>query len=196
LEAPLAVNPSEGKGLVMKSLVFCCCAFICQISWAGVNQFQYVLAHPDVQSAIPQAGLIKTTVTAGEVRNCRSDYQISAAYAHETCDVKVGISTCAQDPPIIGARVCEETGIFIKIADTDVYSFEKDIRPVFQDKCTKCHGAGKMKPTDYTDYDAAVAHKDDLMKKVVNSTNMPMGTTMDGTLRAKVGQWISGGTPK
>jgi uncharacterized membrane protein len=74
-------------------------------------------------------------------------------------------------------------------------TFYADVQPVFKARCTTCHGAGKMRPSDYTDYNTVVSMKDQVYQRVVVQKNMPIGMHIDPNTLAMINTWFTNGLP-
>lgn len=74
-------------------------------------------------------------------------------------------------------------------------TFERDIRPIFKDKCSMCHNTGSAIP-NWDIYDVSFSLKDRLMNRVVVLKNMPIGTTMTEQERGLLAEWIQLGAPQ
>ena len=182
----------------MKMLILAISAVISSGAWADLSQLQGVLADPQVQGKIPADGLLSVTVTPLEVQKCAASYTVNALYPSYKCSLDVVVGTCQPGATLVGALNCEVSQRIMEMSATVTAtpSFAKDIKPIFQAKCTMCHGSGKSRPENFTDYATAVANKSAINARVVENKDMPMGVSMDQGSRDLIGAWVNAGTPK
>lgn len=73
-----------------------------------------------------------------------------------------------------------------------VFTFNKDIKSIFQNRCSVCHSSSTGLP-DWTSYEVSKAKGDRLMDRVVVRRDMPMGMPMEDMERSMVKAWIENG---
>lgn len=182
----------------MKMLILTLGALISSGAWADLSQMQSVLADPQVQATLPAEGLLSVTVTPLEIQKCQTSYTVNALYPSYKCSLDVIMGTCQPGATLVEPLNCEVSQRIMEMSATVTAtpSFAKDIKPIFKAKCTMCHGTGKSRPENFTDYATAVANKNMINSRVVENKDMPMGVSMDQGSRDLIGAWVNAGTPK
>lgn len=71
-----------------------------------------------------------------------------------------------------------------------------DVQAIFQNRCTMCHGPGKMHPKDWSDYATAFSNRALIDRRVWEVRDMPMGGNITEAERARIHQWIADGAPE
>lgn len=74
-------------------------------------------------------------------------------------------------------------------------TFEKDIKPMFRQKCSHCH-TKTFKTGSWLDYDNVVKNKDKILYRVTVKKDMPRGMYMSPDDRLKIKRWIEEGCKK
>lgn len=72
-------------------------------------------------------------------------------------------------------------------------TYRGQVRDIFVNRCSMCHGDGKMNPSDWTDYAQAFAKKDLILQRVVVEGTMPMGSPLEDADRELIRRWIDKG---
>ena len=75
-------------------------------------------------------------------------------------------------------------------------TFRGQVRDIFVNRCSMCHGEGKMNPNDWTEYTQAFAKKDRIIQRVVVEKSMPLGMPLPDAEFAIVKAWLEGGAPE
>ncbi len=75
-------------------------------------------------------------------------------------------------------------------------SYEVDIKPILLANCVSCHGAGKLNPNDWQNYDNVIAKKDAMYQRIVVLKNMPLVGNLPQADRDLIGAWINAGAPR
>ena len=170
-------------------------------AFADFSQMNTILNNPQLQAALPSQGLLSLTVKQRESQRCVANYLVNAKYSAQSCTLSVWVDNCSSGASIVEPANCvnvnnESLAEPILNSAMGSVSFERDIRPVFQKKCTMCHGAGKARPADYSLFSTALANKAAINQRVVIKKDMPMGVSMDQKTRDLVAAWIQGGAGK
>ena len=75
-------------------------------------------------------------------------------------------------------------------------SFQKDIRPIFEKRCSMCHNNEVWKERNWLDYDTAVKNKDRILNRVWIVKDMPPSGDLSMDERVLIKKWIDKDTPK
>lgn len=75
-------------------------------------------------------------------------------------------------------------------------SFQKDIRPIFEKRCSMCHNKEVWKERNWLDYDTAVKNKDKILNRVWVMKDMPPSGDIPIDERVIIKKWIDNGVSK
>jgi cytochrome c553 len=70
------------------------------------------------------------------------------------------------------------------------------VKPIFQAKCSSCHGAGKANPKDWLDADVASSNKELIFQRAIVQKNMPLGGSLSVSEAQLIAAWAKGSASK
>jgi uncharacterized membrane protein len=78
------------------------------------------------------------------------------------------------------------------------YSFEKDIVPIFKERCNMCHGPTQEFLPIWVDYDEAKQKSDKIQDRLFVKKDMPMNApgSIVGFEQQLIESWVAQGAPK
>lgn len=151
------------------------------------NQANYTIAEASDPSSV--LSVVEATLQ-GDLKTVRlttAEQKIQTAYTVTVTDVRdlAGNS-------LLGENIVEFTSG--TAADGDFLTYESDIRPIFESKCTSCHGPGGMMASKpLTSYDEVMAFVNNGKLKVKAEAGH---RTFDEESTGKVIAWINAGAPE
>lgn len=81
------------------------------------------------------------------------------------------------------------------LINQQVLSFNKDILPIFKERCANCHNEA-WPDKNWLDYAKAFEYKDKIKDKVYITKLMPIGQDMPDAERKDVADWVDAGAKK
>lgn len=78
------------------------------------------------------------------------------------------------------------------ITTDGLLSFETDVRPVFKQRCAKCHSGNNALP-NVLEYDVAYGLRGEILERVVRNRTMPMYSDIQESERSLIGSWVRSG---
>ena len=85
----------------------------------------------------------------------------------------------------------------VSLTTTSVPTFTKDVKPIFDKRCSQCHNENWAEK-NWLNYDTAVKNKDKIKDRVINKKDMPPAniTEMLDAERNIIKDWLEKGTKK
>ncbi|MGZ3741442.1 MAG: hypothetical protein ACXVB9_18830 [Bdellovibrionota bacterium] len=159
---------------------------------AAVPAFTEILQSPELQKAVGNEAE-SVTVHAAVPGSNDTRFVVSAQYPTSSCAFDVSSDRGQVSVRPLG---CAEDAMFVPDVTATPPSFAKDIQPIFKARCTMCHGPGKMRPEDFSNYQTAVGMKEALVQRVLTKKDMPMGVKLDSAALSLIDAWVKAGTPQ
>ncbi len=83
---------------------------------------------------------------------------------------------------------------FFLLSDSSTLTYEKDIKPIFKQRCTQCHNDYSTLP-NWMNYDIAFAKRAQIRERVWVTRTMPIGFITEEE-RKSIKDWIDQGAKR
>ena len=108
--------------------------------------------------------------------------------------------SCNGTPTSMEIKKVVEGNVPLKrgLLDPGTYTFEDDIKPIFEAECSLCHRPGIPSMPDWTNYDIAKDKSERIGERLFVSQDMPADDpgSIVGYEKALIEYWIEQGAPK
>lgn len=76
---------------------------------------------------------------------------------------------------------------------SSMLSYETDMKPVFKQRCMRCHNSG---PLNWMQYEQAYKYKGQIRRRVWETRTMPIGGDITEKEREKIRDWVNQGAKR